>query len=474
MNTSIQGNTRAIQPQNDFKPFATNPDANVIGQAEYETLSALQNGFRKGLARSSELNKVMRQSASMTAALARFAASKTGEDIRDNGDIDTLARQIETAIGSVSSLHIAEAEGSANALAAHFSPAIRELKHGLPVHVRAQEKNTGTGTTFDADTTGAKPVVKGNNLTLEAGDIAGAGHWLDMQYDEGLDKWVLKNPAKGITPPSGVPVGTIEYFAMATPPAGYLKADGTAVGRETYPDLFAAIGTTFGVGDGETTFNLPDLIDRFAQGSNTPGQKLEAGLPNITGNNGYTTIDTAPISGAYTSSDETYSCLNNNGRTTTKSTRFDASRSDPIYGASDTVQPPALTLLPCIKAFDAVTNPGLIDISGLANEVASRKQVTETFNDGTNWYRKWSDGWVEQGGIVSNQKVETVTITLLIPMSDSNYYISRQIISDYTGQPVTARIWASVYNVTATQFTFDADIRYQTNRWYACGQAAQS
>lgn len=48
---------------------------------------------------------------------------------------------------------------------------------------------------------------------------------------------------------------------------------------------------------------------------------------------------------------------------------LDASRSNPIYGASDTVRSPALTLLPCIKAFDAATSPGLIEITGLANDV---------------------------------------------------------------------------------------------------------
>ena len=283
MNTPTQGKTGATTPQNDFKPFATNRDANVIGQAEYETLAALGNGFAKGLAKSSELNKVMRQSSSMTAALARFAAAKTGEALLDNGDIDTLCQQIETAISSVSSLLVAEADGSADALTAHFTPEVKELENGLTVHVRAKEKNTGASPSFNADETGAKPVVKGNNLPLEAADIAGAGHWLEMQYDGALDKWVLQNPAKGITPPSGVPVGTIEYFAMTTPPAGYLKADGAVVGRQTYPELFETIGTTFGEGDGETTFNLPDLIDRFAQGSKTPGQKIEAGLPNITG-----------------------------------------------------------------------------------------------------------------------------------------------------------------------------------------------
>ena len=51
---------------------------------------------------------------------------------------------------------------------------------------------------------------------------------------------------------------------------------------------------------------------------------------------------------------------------------LDASLSNPIYGASDTVQPLALTLLHCIKAFDAATNPGLIDITELAQEMADK------------------------------------------------------------------------------------------------------
>lgn len=210
MNTPAQGKTGATHPQNDFKPFATIPDANVIEQAEYETLAARDSGFRKGLARSSELNKVMRQSSSIAAALARFAAARTDEAILDNGDIDTLARQIETAISSVSSLLIAEAQGSPDTLTAQFTPAVKKLENGLLVHVRAKEKNTGSSPTFNADETGAKPVVKATAWKLEAADIAGAGHWLEMQYDSQLDKWVLQNPAKGITPASGVPVGTIE------------------------------------------------------------------------------------------------------------------------------------------------------------------------------------------------------------------------------------------------------------------------
>jgi microcystin-dependent protein len=61
-------------------------------------------------------------------------------------------------------------------------------------------------------------------------------------------------------------VGQVAYFAMSTAPSGWLKADGAAVSRTTYADLFAKISTTHGVGDGSTTFNLPDLRGEFIRG----------------------------------------------------------------------------------------------------------------------------------------------------------------------------------------------------------------
>lgn len=64
----------------------------------------------------------------------------------------------------------------------------------------------------------------------------------------------------------GVPAGTVIDYAASTAPPGYLKANGAAVSRTTYSTLFAAIGTTFGVGDGSTTFNVPDLRGEFVRG----------------------------------------------------------------------------------------------------------------------------------------------------------------------------------------------------------------
>ena len=54
-------------------------------------------------------------------------------------------------------------------------------------------------------------------------------------------------------------IGKIEYIPFSIVPSGYLKANGAAVSRTAYSNLFAAIGTTYGVGNGSTTFNLPDL-----------------------------------------------------------------------------------------------------------------------------------------------------------------------------------------------------------------------
>jgi hypothetical protein len=70
----------------------------------------------------------------------------------------------------------------------------------------------------------------------------------------------------GITATSFIPTGAVMPFAMNTAPSGWLGCDGSAVSRTTYAALFAAIATTFGTGDGSTTFNLPDLRGEFLRG----------------------------------------------------------------------------------------------------------------------------------------------------------------------------------------------------------------
>lgn len=71
------------------------------------------------------------------------------------------------------------------------------------------------------------------------------------------------------TPALLLPAGSIIGWGASTPPSGWLSCDGAAVSRTTYASLFAAIGTSFGAGDGSTTFDLPDYEDKLVMGSGT-------------------------------------------------------------------------------------------------------------------------------------------------------------------------------------------------------------
>ena len=93
--------------------------------------------------------------------------------------------------------------------------------------------------------------IRANSIT----DAAGTGA---PNFPNGLEV--------GGAPLVTVAAGAVMTFAMNTAPTGWLKANGAAVSRTTYAALFSAIGTTFGVGDGSTTFNLPDLRGEFMRG----------------------------------------------------------------------------------------------------------------------------------------------------------------------------------------------------------------
>ena len=154
------------------------------------------------------------------------------------------------------------------------------------------------------------------------------------------------------------PVGTIiAYAANGAIPDGYLPCNGAAVSRVTYAALFAVIGTLYGEGDGSTTFNLPDVTDRFLEGSSTAGNYISAGLPNICGrfetkfSNANQRIAMEGTDGAFYSIGEYGSyydpVVTNNGLN--NAVLFNASLYSTIYGSSYTVQPSAITMQYIIK-----------------------------------------------------------------------------------------------------------------------------
>lgn len=146
----------------------------------------------------------------------------------------------------------------------------------LMIRFQASAKNVGS-TSLALDTLADRPVIKtseqGNSL-LSGGEIQ--AHCIyeivyrDADLGHGRGYWFLLNPTP-ITPPppkeeSLFPAGTIAAFGMRAMPRGWLMCDGRAVSRETYKDLLNAIGLTWGIGDGATTFNVPDLRGMFLRG----------------------------------------------------------------------------------------------------------------------------------------------------------------------------------------------------------------
>lgn len=92
----------------------------------------------------------------------------------------------------------------------------------------------------------------------------------------------------------GIPTGTIIPWSDSSAPTGFLECAGAAVSRSTYADLFAIIGTTYGVGDGSSTFNVPDLQDNVAvskSNNKALGSTGGANTVSATGNVGGSTAN---------------------------------------------------------------------------------------------------------------------------------------------------------------------------------------
>ena len=156
----------------------------------------------------------------------------------------------------------------------------------------------------------------------------------------------------GTSIPSGV---VLPFAGSGTVPTGFLLCNGAAVSRTTYADLFTTIGTTYGVGDGSTTFNIPDFRGRFLRGydgtrSAAIGTAQNDGLPNITGaittyaGSDYSAFGEAVLSsrsGALGVTTRTQQLISGSSSTTTSiaGITFNASNADSIYGGSSYVTP---------------------------------------------------------------------------------------------------------------------------------------
>ena len=330
-----------------------------------------------------------------------------------------------------------------------------------------------------------------------------------------------------------VPVG-FEYFTMnPNIPQGSLPLLGGEYSRETYADLWAWVQTQSGYlkteaewqtlstanngnvpfyssGDGSTTFRVPSLhcwIKGSDGSAQLVGSYLAAGLPNITGS--FAIVKRSGVAdmvydkkGVFTASATTTDSSNmiqqGTGSTQSQPIGFDASISNSIYGNSSTVQPESIVGMWVVKAYGTVTNVGSTDVANIStgltqaetrissletNKVdkAGNAWVVEFYRNGTEWYRVWSDGWIEQGGIISsmptgdsNNKTNYSTITLPKAFADTKYIVSVMVNSLTQTSALDTIVTLNEKNTTNFKTrNFDSGNALQVSAsWFACGKGA--
>jgi microcystin-dependent protein len=200
-----------------------------------------------------------------------------------DGTVATDAATLRQAQSGVASVATAVG-GTANAVTLTFSPPFASYVNNMTIRFRVGTANTGA-VTVNVDTLGAKALKKNTAGTLAdvaSGDLP-AGMVVEALFSTADDCFV----AQGVVGLNAAPPGIIAPYAGSTAPTGWLLCFGQNVSRTTFAALFAALGTTYGAGDGSTTFGLPDLRGRAIAGKDdmggTAASRLTSGASGIAG-----------------------------------------------------------------------------------------------------------------------------------------------------------------------------------------------
>ena len=271
-------------------------------------------------------------------------------------------------------------------------------------------------------------------LTTEVGEITA----IDDGFD-GIGITVNGNHYDGVTGASVVP--TTETIAGVT--VQYIPAeDGHKIVTDFHTSEVEAVYAATGVAwyyiidYGFYKFKLPRTKWGVTGLRDTVGKYVGAGLPNITGSaivcgQNDKAIKVKSYTGAFkeVGTGSVYNDYDSSSQTTTYGIALDASNASSVYGASTTVQPSA-TQMYLYFYVGEFTQTAIENTAGLNAELFNDKvdvgheviafQAPTAGNNYT-WYRKYADGWVEQGGFANVNEVSTTTITLPVTMADTNY-----------------------------------------------------
>jgi hypothetical protein len=190
--------------ENDFLPFAVGSGANVLSQADYASLTALETGFQAGTAQSAALNKVWRQSSLMSSVIAQFIVAQTSQAAIDDGTTATLLDNFKVAIGVVANTSQSLVDtGSANAYSANNVIPMSALPtvSGVSQTIKIANSNTGSST-YAPDGLAAAPIYGMGGQALQGGELIANGiatliSFVDPLLNSGSLCWVLRESVGG-------------------------------------------------------------------------------------------------------------------------------------------------------------------------------------------------------------------------------------------------------------------------------------
>lgn len=293
------------------------------------------------------------------------------------------------------------------------------------------------------------------------------------------------------------PLGFHYLHPYGTVPADSIICNGATYSRALYKDFFDYITTQgwvktetewqeiatrdngfcpfYSSGDGSTNFRTPKFApyQQIALASASVGKYHQAGLPNITGSVSVSGSDedlsrtsgTLVSVGALTASSSATTSWTGYGKLSGRywnKLSISASNSDKTYGRSSTVQPESHEWVMCVVAYGVATNVGSVDIQNVMSAVNAvqanltqiesdiaqipqpRTYVTKTWSSGTEWYRIWSDGFIEQGGHGTGS-----ACTFSKPFSNKDYTFNVQPSNEYSEHPD----WVAAYEKRSSRTT---------------------
>lgn len=304
--------------------LAAQNSANLAGQRATEAVNAAQD------AQQAAANAVQTSGDQIIAGTKTFSQSPVVPTVTagDNSTKAASTAYVDNAVSSVGGdfVHLS---GSETITGAKTFTSTITASGGVTGNVSGNCSGSSGSCTGNAATATKLQTARTISLT---GDVTGSASF------DGSGNITIYTTVSS----TGVPVGTIIFTGRTSAPSGYLICNGSAISRSTYSALYSAIGTSYGSGNGSSTFNIPNLIGKFIEGNSTVGQSGGEATHTLT-------VDEMP---AHTHS------FSKNVRTSSGTVYFGGSGGNMGSlsgtesaggGQAHNNLPPYLTALPCIK-----------------------------------------------------------------------------------------------------------------------------